>query len=232
MSHPIWGTLYQHTIFGEQDGQAVLMVNHWAFLDAGEFAGETAEVADVNGVLNVEYAQHVLPLQLDVFGVNSYKTEAIGSFDVITDPANPTETILEKHEVASTEVGGITPSTDPMPTFNAVSVRKLTTRQGTQIRGGCRLCCLEEADVVHNTLIQAKIDAVQAGMGAYFTPTSVTTSLGTQLLYPMVFSRKVLLEEAGNPANPGSDSSAEITGVFTSKFVSSQVSRKRRRRLG
>lgn len=232
MSHVASGTVYEHTITGEQDGQLIVMVNHWSFYDLDPQSQTNMDIADVAAYLESNYLTHVLPLQLDSFSLRSQKTLAIGSsfWNVGTNKFE--DTILAKDERAVAGSGSIVASSDPMPTFNAVGVRKLVDKQGKAYRGSCRLLCLQESDCTQNAIAQAKIDSVKAGMDSYFGESNVTSGPETQLLYSVVFGRSLIkLNPVGEP-NPGTNTSAAVLGSFINKFVSSQVSRKKRDRLG
>lgn len=118
-----------------------------------------------------------------------------------------------------------------VPTFNAVTFRKRTTRPSKRYRGGMRVGPIRFTELLDNDLTAAAVTDWQTVGTALKAP--VVVEVGKVTLIPVVFSLTALTKKPRPVTEPKPVNwTADIVDMAVSTIASSQVSRKERKKFG
>jgi len=228
-----YGSVLEFLVRGQAEGQAINHVEHWVVgTDAGSGIQRFNDLTTLHDALWNSYQTNILPVQPDTFSTISSELLCIGSVgDPTISPPDP-QFYLGIDIQGRAFDGGVLTAGDVLPTHDAISIRKLANKPGRRFRGGWRLFGLLEGETSNNLIDTVKQLAVASAVTTHYTFGLADYGSGIQEeLYPVVYSLKEATSIGGTDA-PGFDASARITGVIVSQYVSSQVSRKQRQKLG
>lgn len=217
---------------GVAAGQAVVNVFHYIPSTLG--IGFTATMAQCLTAFRTMWRASVLPALSDAYTVLNYKGRNIVGTRV--DPNNPNKFIFNIGDVADLAGAGAADNGgdagDPLPTYAAMTLRKVTGVGGKRKKGSVRLGPLTEAST--EALDQNKLTAASIALGNAAC-TGLKGTLGTAVagdsLVPVVFSRTTEFA----PPQPVIGVALAVTAIsdmFVNLYVGSQVSRKQRANLG
>lgn len=227
------GTLFRFTFKGQAEGQAVIHVEDWAL--AARVLPAAAQPVDLEVIRDTvvgEWNNSIIPLLPDNYQMSEVHVIALGGPLNALGPGPGGTTPLGETILSIQSTGGRAVVGDALPTHDAFSVRKLTSRVGRRFKGGWRLFGVLEGDTDNNQVTAGRRSAVETGINAYYTPIIADYSgVGVEPLYPVVFSVAQALE-GGGADEPWPEASAIVAGVICNPYVSTQLSRKQRIKLG
>lgn len=214
------------TVFGRSaSGQQVLNVFHYRQANAVVTAYGQDQLVDMVGDFRGLWNGNILPVLSTDYSVEKYRGRAFES--VQTNPTPPPPTFLfvgEQYEEVPTVPEAGLRAGDPLPSFAAVGVQKLSSRAGRNFRGSARFGTAQEGDTVANSWTSAYLTLLNVNIEAFFAGI-LEAELTGQPWEMAIFSRTLALAAPPTTTNLF-DFTAKVVGRRVNTFVSSQVSRK------
>lgn len=222
----------QISVRGQAQGQAIVNVLHYRPNTLNPNFGSTITQALTS--FRSAWRAAVLPALVDDYQVSEYHGVLITGTE--PDPLNPNKRRLRLADTA-TLVGAGAPDTggsaaDPLPTYTAFTVRKLTGKAGRSNHGSARIGPLPETFTLNTNGNQLTIAALTAAQAcADMIKTVLGGMVAGDSLEPVVFSRTNMLR-APVALGDALAGMVTITDAAVNVFVGSQVSRKQRATIG
>lgn len=222
-------SVYETTLFGVQDGQAIRNVLHHAAIDdsPGPVAGVDTLLALAEEVVE-GWRANILPVL-----VREYELVQAVCVEITNRDHAPPNATLTYGAVETLGLGGTTyrgaRNVDALPTYSAVAVRKIVNRRGRKYRGSMRIGGVAEADTDENELTDTAATNFQtavSGIHGVFTIAG-----GAMQLDIGVFAKQSYLLYSPGGANPRSQW-FQVDNLTVQDLITSQVSRKRKKQLG
>lgn len=214
----------QITVAGRASGQQVLNVFHFRHTAADVVAGDDADIPTALGLFIGRWRNVLAQSVHESYTVEVYRWRTLRG--TVVNPSPPPPTMFTEGPALDIvggllDKGGLT--NDPLPTFDALGVQKLSDRAGRNYRGSCRIGPNNEPSSTGNSWTATFILNSTAPLVALFAdPYDVTFSFHLEMC---VFSRTLALA-APPPFTLLRDLTAKVTGPKLNGFVTSQVSRK------
>lgn len=229
------------SVLGEDSGQAVNNVFHAKLFSGG---GEITPVplASLLSTFAGRWAAWVIPNAPVSYNVKAYAAVLIeGSVVNPTPPPTPVPPWYTPNVLLYGEQAVLVPTTDrvgtkigdPLPTFNAMSVRWITLIRARHYRGGSRLRVGVEANTTGNDWDVGFGEAwsdIDSTAGAFYADLVNPGDWGSTTVRLSVFAQTTFLRTGLGTSTPAELTQPIIAHVVNPK-VSSQVSRKDRARL-
>lgn len=215
----------EFTVKGKASGQDILNVVHYRVANPGAFPPGGLDISAVLDDFITAWRLACLPGVSNTYTVESYLVQALVSTS--TNPGPPPFTQIDIGDqfllagVPAIDVGALT--ADPMPSFNAVGVRKFSDRAGRNFRGGLRIGPITDIQADGNQLTAPTVIGF-ADRWTTFHETNLPFPT-LEELEPAVFSRTLALSRPVPNITLRVDSARWVASLINS-FVTSQVSRK------
>jgi hypothetical protein len=217
-------------VMGKASGQ--VMMNRYHYVNTGTALPPSSQLEKLLADFVAEYRLSFLPLLCDTYTVAQYNALAITGWKLGADPTKYSPFVVAKVTQpgdALLDKGSI--NTDPLPTFAAVTGRKITVIPSRRYMGSNRYGPIAEADTVNNKLIEAKVTAWRLAYSTIMNNV-LTDDIGgsPQVWSPAVFSLLSLKEgEDAGAVNVAGKYAREVWKTTVSDTIGSQLSRKERR---
>ena len=232
------GDIIEVTFVGEADAQSVYNVMHYQ-VDPG-ITGGSISVDSMINALTLGWEENVVPQLSETYEFKEGRAQQIISVVNTTPPTvEPCPAPPFQYEViygswgvdypaAPVALGGI--AGPALPTYGAIACTKRSEKRGKYWRGAMRLGPVAEASTEaddQNKLVNLYEKDVETAMATFLLVNSVIP--GGEVMFKMViFSKTRAARFAGEAM---SESASLVTGINTRELVTSQVSRKRVRRV-
>lgn len=216
--------LYELSVKGVADGQAIVNVFHYASASGGTVWGPDSTI-QLLSAFRTDWRTFVIPALSESYSVVSYSLRELLSTIVNPTPPPPLRIPIGVQEgLPGTLLDQGQRVGDSCPTFVAVSYRKRASISTRRTRGSFRLGTVAEADTLLNQL--------SAAGEVVFDPATISGILSLEpgdppgaLMLMQIFSPTSLLERPAGSAPRGD--AVEVLSIAKNNFLGSQVSRKR-----
>ena len=213
------------TVKGKAFAQDILNVVHYRSATPLTFIDNELDILVYLNQFALLWRSTVLPSVSDAYSVESYVAQVLIGTIVNPTPPPPNQIAIGDQRIRV----GVPPNDtgqrtlDPLPTFNAVGVRKFSDRAGRSFRGGLRIGPITEVQTTANSLTAPELIDFAAKWTA-FKDTFLETA-PTNTLEAAVFSPTRALAAPAPNLNLRSDTAKWVASLINS-FITSQVSRK------
>lgn len=227
----VHGTVVQAEYKATRDGQAIENILHWAAPGAQPAASTAKYDSDVmdQALINA-FTANIIPQMLGTYRLDEVVLRHITEIHWGAQKGEYTFTEARVSKYAVGVAGGKGFISDPLSTFNSVGTQKVTNDASKFARGSIRLDGLREEDVNVSLIDGLQVGLYQSALEDYGADIPIPNDLpGVDNWSCVVFSRTKGFTPGSTIFDPGETNVAKIVEWRTSNFVTSQVSRKRRK---
>jgi hypothetical protein len=207
-------------------GQNVLNVFHYRQSDTAVVAYDNDDVVQALNDFNANWISDALPILSVDYTYQFIRGRALTG--TIANPTPPPANVIVVGEQADFVLPAPNPGLragEPLPSYSAIGIQKLSSRAGRNFRGGFRMGTIASADVESNLLEPTVYLPLVISEMSSFVAATLNLNFGANLWEMCIFSRTLALA-APPPFTLLRDLTAKVLGAKVNPFISSQVSRK------